>query len=174
MRRTVDEVTQALADTSTPDNILYFYCHAESKSLAEEGGPEASTLLLSDGGRLTLKDLNIFASTKKVLPGAPLVFINACESAELSPLFYDGFVPYFMAKGARGVIGTECDTPALFAAEWANRFFGELLAGKSLGQSFLDLRREFYYQHNNLMGLLYALYCDGDTQVVPGMQIGQN
>jgi hypothetical protein len=171
VRETGDEVTQALVDTSTSDQILYFYCHAISKSLAEGGGPDASTLVLSGGQRLTLEDLHLFAPTKKVLPGAPLVFINACESAELSPLFYDGFVPYFMAKGARGVIGTECETPALFAAEWARCFFDRFLTGKSLGQAFLDLRREFYHKHNNLLGLLYALYVDGDTRVVPGMQI---
>lgn len=171
VRKSRDEVTQALADTTTSDRILYFYCHAISKSLAEGGGPDASTLVLSGDGRLTLGDLNIEAPLKKVLPGAPLVFINACESAELSPLFYDGFVPYFMAKGARGVIGTECETPALFAAEWARRFFDHFLTGKTLGQAFLDLRREFYYQHNNLMGLLYALYCDGDTQIEPGLQL---
>jgi hypothetical protein len=35
----------------------------------------------------------------------------------------------------------------------------------------LDLRREFFYQHHNLMGLLYALYCDGDTRVTPGLQV---
>jgi hypothetical protein len=171
VRKTRDDVTQALADASTPDNVLYFYCHAVSKSLAEGGGPDTSTLVFSSNGRLTLGDLYIDAPPKIALPGAPLVFINACESAELSPLFYDGFVPYFMAKGARGVIGTECETPALFAAEWARRFFTHFLTGKSLGQAFLDLRREFYYQHHNLMGLLYALYCDGDTQVVPELQI---
>ena len=173
VRESKDEVTQALADTATPDQILYFYCHAISKSLAEAGGPDDSTLVLSGGQRLTLEDLNLFASTRKVLPGAPLVFINACESAELSPLFYDGFVPYFMAKGARGVIGTECETPALFAAEWARRFFDQFLAGASLGQVFLDLRREFYYEHHNLLGLLYALYADGDTQIVPGVTLAK-
>ncbi|MCD6344060.1 MAG: CHAT domain-containing protein, partial [Anaerolineae bacterium] len=173
VRESKDEVTQALADTATPDQILYFYCHAISKSLAEAGGPDDSTLVLSGGQRLTLEDLNLFASTRKVLPGAPLVFINACESAELSPLFYDGFVPYFMAKGARGVIGTECETPALFAAEWARRFFDQFLAGASLGQVFLDLRREFYYEHHNLLGLLYALYADGDTRIVPGVNLAK-
>ena len=38
-------------------------------------------------------------------------------------------------------------------------------------QAVLDLRRELYYGHNNLLGLLYALYVDGDTQVVPGLQL---
>jgi hypothetical protein len=171
VRKTAGEVTQALADDATADQILYFYCHAVSRSLAEEGGPEESCLVLSDKGYLTLEDLNLAAPSRQSLPGAPLVFINACQSAELSPLFYDGFVPYFMAKGARGVIGTECDTPALFAAQWAKRFFYHFLTGKSLGQAFLDLRREFYFQHGNLLGLLYALYCDGDTHVVPGLNL---
>lgn len=171
VRETGDEVRQALADISTSDQILYFYCHAVSRSLAEGGGPDTSTLVLSGDQRLTLEDLHLFASTRKILPGAPLVFINACESAELSPLFCDGFVPYFMAKGARGVIGTECETPALFAAEWARRFFDRFLTGEPLGQVSLDLRREFYHEHNNLLGLLYALYVDGDTRVVPGVQI---
>jgi len=167
VRESGDEVTRALADPATLDQVLYFYCHAISKSLAEGGGPDDSTLVLSGDQRVTLQDLNLFASPSKTLPGAPLVFINACESAELSPLFYDGFVPYFMAKGARGVIGTECETPALFAAEWARRFFDRFLAGEPLGQILLGLRREFYYEHGNLLGLLYALYVDGDTQVVP-------
>jgi len=170
LRRTGEDVTRALADTATPDQIFYFYCHAISRSLEEGGGPDASTLVLTDNGRLTLGDLYMDAPLRKILSGAPLVFINACESAELSPLFYDGFVPYFMAKGARGVIGTECETPALFAAEWARRFFDRFLAGELLGQVFLDLRQEFYRQHNNLLGLLYALYVDGDTQIEPAVQ----
>jgi hypothetical protein len=169
VRHTRQAVVQALADSATADQILYFYCHAVSKTLAEGGGPDDSTLVLTGDERLTLKELNLLAPARQALPGAPLVFINACQSAELSPLFYDGFVPYFMAKGARGVIGTECDTPAVFAAEFARRFFAHFLAGKSLGQALLDLRREFYYDHHNLLGLLYALYCDGDTQVVPGL-----
>jgi hypothetical protein len=119
---------------------------------------------------LTLADLKLLAPMHRLLPGAPLVFINACESAEMSPLFYDGFVPYFMAKGARGVIGTECEIPALFAAEFAPRFFDRFLAGdESLGEVMHALRREFYEQHNNIMGLLYAAYCDADTLVTPGI-----
>jgi len=170
VRETGDEVMGALGDDTTPDQILYFYCHAISKALGEDGGPDASTLVLTGHQRLTLEKLR--RNQRHPLPGAPLVFINACESAELSPLFYDGFVPYFMAKGARGVVGTECETPALFAAEWARRFFRHFLVGKkSLGQIVLDLRQEFYTKHNNLMGLLYALYVDGDTQVVPGVPV---
>jgi hypothetical protein len=169
-RKTADEVTRALSNPATPDQVLYFYCHGLSKDADEKGGVSQSTLILSGNGRLTLDDLNLYAPTDDQLPNAPLVFINACESAQLSPLVYDGFVPYFMAKGARGVIGTEVETPALFAAEWAKRFFDRFLAGQTIGEIFLTLRKEFYEQHRNLLGLLYALYVDGDTEVQPAVK----
>ena len=166
IRSTGEEVRQALIQAaSTPDQVMYFNCHAVSYSLLDGQGPDASTLLMTAETRLTLGDLYRDASPQDPLPGNPLVFINACQSAELSPLFYDGFVPYFMAKGARGVIGTECDTPAVFAKAWAERFFERFLSGDALGEIVLKLRREFYYQHNNLLGLLYAIYVDGDTRV---------
>ena len=87
----------------------------------------------------------------------------------MSPAFYDGFVPYFMAKGARGVVGTECKTPALFAAAWAKRFFERFLDGEPLGEAFLGLRQEFLEKHRNPLGLLYAVYCDADTQILPAL-----
>jgi len=166
LRKTGQAVKAALVDAaSTPDQVMYFYCHAISRSLLEGEGPDASTLLLTGGQRLKLGDLYLEASPETPLPGAPLVFLNACQSAELSPLFYDGFVPYFMAKGARGVIGAECDIPALFAKEWARRFFDRFLQGEPLGEIALALRRQFYFQHHNPLGLLYALYADGDTRL---------
>jgi CHAT domain-containing protein len=162
------EVVRALADGSTEDQILYFYCHAESTDLTDAGGPDSSSLVFSDA-RLTLGDLNLDAPTTTQLHGNPLVFINACESAEMSPVFYDGFVPYFMAKGARGVVGTECKTPALFAVAWANRFFERFLDGETLGEAFLGLRQEFREKHGNPLGLLYAVHCDGDTLIQPAL-----
>ena len=167
-RATRAEVVTALANAATDDQILYFYCHAESAGLAAAGGPGASALGLTDA-KLTLADLRLDAPTSIPLAGKPLVFINACESANLSPAFYDGFVPYFMDKGARGVVGTQCETPALFAAKWAERFFDRFFAGEAIGDAFLDLRREFLEQHGNPLGLLYAVHCDGDTRIEPAL-----
>jgi hypothetical protein len=167
-RTTSAEVVKALADGATEDQILYFYCHAESSGLTDPGGPDTSCLVLTDAS-ITLGDLNLDAPTTTLLRGNPLVFVNACESAEMSPTFYDGFVPYFMAKGARGVIGTECTTPASFAASWAERFFERFLDGEPLGDAFLGLRREFLTDHGNPLGLLCSLHCDGDTQIAPAL-----
>ena len=96
-----------------------------------------------------------------------MVFLNACQGAELSPALYSGLVPYLVQKGARGVIGTEVDTPALFAAEFAKRFFPRFLSGEeTLGEVMLALRREFVQHHHNVLGLVYAMYSNGDVCVV--------
>ncbi len=71
-----------------------------------------------------------------------------------------------MAKGARGVIGSEGDVPALFAAKWAECFLNGFISGEPLGELLLNLRRKFLSDHNNILGLLYSLYCDGDTRIV--------
>lgn len=169
LRATGEQVLAALESAEqTPDQVMYFYCHAETYSLTEGQGPDASYVLLTGGPPLTLGQLELDAGAGRSLAGQPLVFLNACQSAELSPLFYENFVGYFMAKGARGVIGTECDTPALFAKEWALRFFKRFLAGEPLGEAALALRSEFAQAERNLLGLVYALYIDADTHLVTG------
>lgn len=167
-RTDASTLLDALNSDKTPDQISYFYCHAVSKNLAE-GGAGASVLQMGANQSVTLDDFLLSAPLEVRLPNAPLVFINACESAELSPLFYNGFMPYFVDKGARGMIGTECPVPALFALEWAGKFFDAFLGGKPLGQTFLDLRREYFFNRNNILGLLYALYCDADTKIEPAL-----
>ena len=169
-RRTRAELLTALRDGAR-DQLLYLYCHAVTNAPSDPGGIRNAALLLTGGERVTLGDLYRESPTTKPLPGNPLVFINACESAELRPEFYDGFIPYFMAKGARGVVGTECKTPAVFASEWALRFFPRFLDGEPLGDLFLELRREFHTTHGNPLGLLYNVYCDADTRIQPGLTI---
>jgi hypothetical protein len=167
-RTTKTDLLKALHSQSA-EQVMYLYCHAITSGLNDPGGIMASSLVLSGDERVTLSELNREAPMRMSLPGNPLVFLNACESAELTPEFYDGFVPYFMAKGARGVVGTECKTPALFATAWAQEFFPRFLAGQPLGVLFRDLRNEFCLKHGNPLGLLYAVYCDGDTKIQPGL-----
>jgi hypothetical protein len=153
------------------DQLMYLYCHAVTAGPGDAGGISSSCLILTGDDRLTLDDLNLEAPMNQPLRGNPLVFINACESAELTPAFYDGFVPYFVAKSARGVIGTECKTPAVFATEWALRFFPRFLGGEPLGELVLGLRQEFCGRHNNPLGLVYVVHCNADTQIQPGLKL---
>jgi hypothetical protein len=167
-RSTKSEVVHALADGRTGDQVVYFYCHATAGG-PKNGDPDAAAIIMGKNDVATVADLNIDAPTTVQLSGNPLVFINACESAELSPLFYNGFVPYFMAKGARGVIGTECKTPVLFAIEWANAFFDHFLDGAAVGATVLKLRQDFLRNHGNPLGLIYAVHCDADTRIAPAL-----
>lgn len=148
-------------------HIIYFYCHAASHLPNEKEGVSSSRLILTDGS-LELHELEANAPlTLPPLASAPLVFLNACESAELSPYLYDGLLPYLIKRGARGVIGTEVDTPVYFAAEFARRLFAKWIAGESrLGEVVLQLRRKYLYEHNNVLGLLYSMYVSSDLMIV--------
>jgi hypothetical protein len=159
-----DLLRTALAPDST-DKLLYLYCHA----VASNTNPDDSHLVLTGDEKVTLGALSAGAPTSDTLRSHPLVFVNACESGDLSPNFYDGFVPYFLGKGARGVIGTECKTPGLFASEWAKAFFDRFFAGDKLGDAVLAVRRQFLADHGNPLGLLYGVYCDPDTRVEPAL-----
>ncbi|MEO7455658.1 MAG: CHAT domain-containing protein [Gemmatimonadaceae bacterium] len=169
-RSTKKDVLDALR-AKTPDQVMYFYCHAVTNAPTDPAGIKGSYLVFTNDEHVSVEDLERQAPIRDSLPGNPLVFINACESGELRPEFYDGFIPYFMAKGARGVVGTECKTPAIFATEWALEFFPRFLGGEPLGDLFLDLRRQFTQKHGNPLGLVYAVYCDGDTQVEPALTL---
>lgn len=161
---TVADLKSALATTAT-DKVLYLYCHA----VASNKDSDDSYLVLSGDERISLGELAVYAPIEDQLATHPLVVINACESGDLSPNFYDGFVPYFLAKGARGVIGTECKTPGRFASEWAIAFFDRFFAGERLGDAVLGLRRDFLAAHGNPLGLLYGVHCDTDTRVDPAL-----
>lgn len=159
----VQDLVNLLKDTSAPP-LIYFYCHAVSKFPEEDGGVDDSRVALTDG-KVSVRDLKSKARTSlPPLPTAPLVFLNACESAELSPYLYDGLMPYLVARGVRGMLGTEVETPALFAAEFAKEFMKRFTAGGcTIGELLRDMRVEYAEQKNNIMGLVYALYSSGEV-----------
>ncbi|MCG7594990.1 CHAT domain-containing protein [Mycobacterium sp. PSTR-4-N] len=167
------EVVSALAADSTRDKVTYFYCHAKTN----DADPQQSAIIM--GSQIdrstfaTLADLTNDAPDDIPLAGRPLIVLNACESADLSPRFYDGFVPYFLSKGARGVIGTECSTPVLFAIRWAENFLDRLLDGAEVGRALRDVRLEFLQHNNNPLGLLYSSHCDVTTQITPPVAAAQ-
>jgi hypothetical protein len=160
---------ELLADSEAPHQILYFYCHAVSSLPddpvvpGEPRGVACSRLIVSDG-EVSLLEMGRRARTRlRPFRRAPLVFLNACESAELSPYLYDGLVPYLIGRGARAVLGTEADTPIFFSAEFAQELLRRFcVAQEPLGDILLDLRRWYALERRNLLGLLYTLYgsCD--------------
>lgn len=170
VRDAASDVAAAINTSSTPDQLTYCYCHADAPGLTQ-GGPQKAMLMFTGNQQLTVEDLMLGddVSAPTALAAKPLVFINACNSAHLSPLVYDGFVPYLLSKGARGVIGTECTAPAIFASRWALAFFDEFMQGGEVGDIVLKLRRKFLNDENNVLGLIYALYCNVNTRIDPAI-----
>ena len=165
-RSTKASVVAALDDAAVTDGIVYFLCHASSPGPG--GNPLDAAMDIGQGGPVVLKDLKS-VSPQQPFANRPLVFINACESGELDPRFYEGFVTYFVAKGARGVIGTECKVPVVVAIEFADRFFKRLLDGETVGETTLAVRRELLTQCGNPLGLVYGVHCDAGTRILPAL-----
>lgn len=159
VRNTEDEVLRDFADEGgVDDSIVYFFCHAHSTSDFNAGTKDIYIKLKDEENKLTLHNLKAWAGSRNFV-NEPLVFINACESVSLNPIFYDGFVPYFIAKGARGVLGTISKIPAIFASKFAQSFFERFLERQRIGEILPKLRNEYLENYNNLLGLYYMSYC---------------
>ena len=128
---------RAAMAASKPSDIYYFYAHAHAEGLDQtaevfkafvaaylrlpDGGPakeafkdaydravddtEESSWIGLTYGRLKLRKLY---SNMVAFSDGPLVFINACESAQLTPsLSGKSFVSFFLDRHALAVLGTE-------------------------------------------------------------------
>jgi hypothetical protein len=98
------------------------------------------------------------------LEAAPLVLLNVCESAQVLPSLAGGFVPFFLERGARGVVSATCPMPPTFAHAFAREFFPRFLQGRPVGRVLWELRRAFL-DAGNPLGLAYTLYGDADTRL---------
>ncbi|MGH9632134.1 MAG: hypothetical protein ACRD7E_27835, partial [Bryobacteraceae bacterium] len=96
----------------------------------------------------------------------PIVFLNMCQSAQVTPSFSQSFVHFFLTRGAEGVIGTECSMNPLFAAHFGEAFLEDLLSGEPTGAILLQLRRR-YMQIGNPLGLAYTLFGRATSSIQP-------
>lgn len=104
-------------------------------------------------GKLYLEELYDDISD---LQSCPFVILNMCESAQVTPSLSDSFIHFFLDRGARGVIGTECPMTIEFAHPFAEKFLRDMLAGEQVGIALLNARRHFI-ELKNPLGLAYTL-----------------
>jgi hypothetical protein len=182
------KMSQALK--SADRDLYYFYCHGYTEQIATDIQLEADLVghfqlaaenLVSDSESLRdhLDDLFDVSDSwmrltrgklpltmlKETVPDRfsrhPIVFMNMCESAQVLPSLSDGFVPFFIKRGARAVIGTECSMNTIFADDFARAFLTRFFKGESVGGILWALRRH-YLEDKNPLALAYTLYCDAD------------
>jgi hypothetical protein len=183
------DMAKALADADR--DLYYFFCHGYTERIATDIQLDADLLSyfaqLTAGTRDTtlrehLDDLFdvsdswmrftqgkiLLAMLKEAVPGPfsryPVVFLNMCESAQVLPSLSDGFVPFFIQRGARAVFGTECSMNTAFADDFARAFLTRFFQGEAAGEILLALRRH-YLDEGNPLALAYTLYCDADLRL---------
>jgi hypothetical protein len=168
-RFTEQDVLKAFRDRANTEEIVYFYCHAVTEGDPKTRFQESRLILTQEAQALELGDLITATFGMPPLSKAPLVFLNACGSAEMDAQFYDSFVQFMRDRGARTVIGTLNNTPTVVGAVFAMSFFEQFLQGgpeHSAAQLLFDLRRQFLDAYRNPVGLSYALFYNGDTFVL--------
>lgn len=115
-------------------------------------------------GKLYLDELYDYIENE--FRSSPFVFLNMCESAQVTPSLSDSFIHFFLDRGARSIIGTECPMTIEFAHPFAEKFLWDMLAGEKVGIVLLNTRRHFIALKNPL-GLAYTLFGSATTCFEP-------
>ena len=97
----------------------------------------------------------------------PLVLLNGCHTAELTPQSPVHFVDTFAAARAGGVVGTEITLDQSMAGEAAEVFLREVATGDRVGVGEAMRRMRLHFlQKGNVLGLAYTAYCSADLRLI--------
>jgi hypothetical protein len=134
-------------------HVYYFYCHGDvdktEKIFRLKLGPSEKP------GYIESSDLDpdeINWNTPK-----PLVIMNGCETMAVTPDVTHGFLNTLKMLGASGIIGTEIKVWTQLARPFGFQLLKYLLEGFSVGEAFLEIRKNLLRQYNPL-GLVYSYY----------------
>jgi hypothetical protein len=142
-----------------PLDITHFACHGSRNSQDDR----LQQIVLSDEFAITLGDMLAYDIA---LGSHPLVVMNGCETGNVNPQYAFHFAAYFMKKGARGLVGTECEVPDEFATRFAQSLYSKLLKGRPLGEAVLRTRHDFLKRRRNPLGLIYCSYAPPSIRLV--------
>jgi CHAT domain len=152
-----------------PAGILYMYCHCSVGTGAEPCLRFGNTS--RDEDILRRVDLS-----QKALKDAPLVFANACTTAQADPHMSSELEQRFFNRGIRAFIGTETKIPVVLASRFAWLFFQflyrradpePLCAGEALTQTRMFL----WTQYRNLGGLFYSITNQYDLYLASSQEV---
>lgn len=159
----LEQITSwAEADTffthrETAVNLLYFYTHGGKNDLGQP------YLQISDGSKITLNDLEAWQATWR--QDAPLVVLNACESADYTPDEFESLILFFSQRGTAGVIGTQCPVKELLADAFILPFFAHFLRQMPAGEALFAARRQLLFDHLDPRGLVYSLFAAAEVKL---------
>ncbi len=148
-------------------DLLYFFCHASTPTRVGANGrptkvadPFRETLLglgleNATDMSVTLQDLQEWGEKR---PRRPLVFLNACGSAQADPLYGNPFVDQFIRDWqCRALVGTDWTIPTAFAAVFSRDVISRLRTGRALIDALRSVSLDSF-QAGNPYPLIYGLY----------------
>jgi hypothetical protein len=155
--------------------LLYFFCHAKAPAFEEKlfsQGPVADDdafflLLDNEAGEYQLSVRHLQKARSSPIPTQPLVFLNACSSAEADSAYQSPFLKLFIGSWqARGLVGTDWKIPTLFADAFGRRLLARFLEPPypPLGVAMHDSIAEVM-ELKNPFPLIYALYARPELRV---------
>lgn len=168
-----DQLRAYLKDEgSAAPAILYFFCHARAAhemsdqlfQIAAAADEQASLLLDASGSQGELSVGELRKLRKSPLKARPLVFLNACSSAEADQYYQSQFLTLFVSQWqARAFIGSDWKIPTEFADAFARRALDRFLGRDpesprlALGAALHATAAEVL-ELKNPFPLIYALY----------------
>lgn len=146
--------------------LVYLLCHGLRASRRSSAiGPVVvigDAEEVSTGQIRTWRESSWLPSAQHWSRTAPLVFINGCSTADLSPDVLVSFVDEFAKAGAAGVVGTEAPLHQSVAALAAEAFFRHFVAARlPAGEAVRRTRMELLGR-GNVMGFAYTAHCSAD------------
>jgi hypothetical protein len=134
-------------------HLYYFYCHGDDK----KGTVELRLGPKDQPGYLAAAHLNPGWWRNWLGKPQPLVVLNACESVAMVPERGGEFIGTFKSLGSAGVVGTEIEVFTELASDVGTRLVQSMLAGRSIGEAFLEMRLQLLRRCNPL-GLAYTYH----------------
>jgi hypothetical protein len=135
-----------LLKKADPASMIYFYCHGSSSELDFGDGKVEPHSVLSEVN----------------YPHWPIIFINACDAGNISPLSFISFRTRFSDKKAAGIVAPSFPIPTLFAAYFASAVMTEYNKRRPIGEIIFGLRR-MLLEKDNPLGLWYSVQCPLDV-----------
>lgn len=142
-------------------HFYILYCHGDRDESQQKFklvfGP------LADERSISSENLNPLKIAWPEQP-KPLVLLNGCETVAVSPEMVHGLLDRLHELGASGVIGSEIQVYPSLAYPFGLALVERLLSGASLGEAFLDERKELLRKLTPL-GLAYTYYAPAGLHI---------
>ncbi|MFE9846226.1 hypothetical protein [Streptomyces goshikiensis] len=151
--------------------FVYFFCHGLRESQRDPSiGPVVE---IGEHDEISAQQIVTWDKTlwkprrEHWRSAAPLVVINGCHTAEISPDALVSFVDAFTRASSAGVIGTEVRLHQNVAAEAAERFFDHFAdpGGVDVGEAVRRMRLDLLGK-GNVLGLAYTPYCSAELRLL--------